>query len=348
MTSPRATDAVDLGRLAEWMDSEGLPSGPLTEVEALAGGTQNILLRFERGGERYVLRRPPVNKRDNSDETMRRESRVLAALAGSDVPHPRLIAACGDVDVLGAAFYLMESIDGVNPTLGLPPSYLADAAWRRRLGLAMAEGAAAVGAIDHVGAGLGDLGRPEGYLERQVARWQRQLASYTQLDGYAGPDIPGVDQVAAWLDQNRPASWRPGLIHGDYHLANVLVALDRPGLAAIVDWELTTIGDPLIDLGWLLATWVDDDGVTAGAAPVTPWEGFPSAAELVTRYAERSDRDLSAIGWYEVLACYKLGIILEGTHARAAAGLAPTGIGDRLHATTLGLFARARARIATA
>jgi aminoglycoside phosphotransferase (APT) family kinase protein len=348
MTSPRATDAVDLGRLAEWMDSEGLPSGPLTEVEALAGGTQNILLRFERGGERYVLRRPPVNKRDNSDETMRRESRVLAALAGSDVPHPRLIAACGDVDVLGAAFYLMESIDGVNPTLGLPPSYLADAAWRRRLGLAMAEGAAAVGAIDHVGAGLGDLGRPEGYLERQVARWQRQLASYTQLDGYAGPDIPGVDQVAAWLDQNRPASWRPGLIHGDYHLANVLVALDRPGLAAIVDWELTTIGDPLIDLGWLLATWVDDDGVTAGAAPVTPWEGFPSAAELVTRYAERSDRDLSAIGWYEVLACYKLGIILEGTHARAAVGLAPTGIGDRLHATTLGLFARARARIATA
>jgi len=348
MTAAGIEATVDLDRLAEWMDGVDLPSGPLTGVERLAGGTQNILLRFERGGERYVLRRPPLNKRDNSDETMRREARVLAALAGSDVPHPRLIAACGDVDVLGAAFYLMEPIEGVNPTLGLPPAYRDDATWRRQLGLSMADGAAAVGAVDHVAVGLADLGRPDGYLERQVARWQRQLASYAELDGYAGPDIPGVDQVGVWLDENRPTSWRPGLIHGDYHLANVLVALDRPGLAAIVDWELTTIGDPLLDLGWLLATWVDDDGVTAGAAPVSPWDGFPSAAELVARYAERSDRDLSAIGWYEVLACYKLGIILEGTHARAAAGLAPKEIGDRLHATTLGLFARARARVARA
>jgi len=342
------TVPVDLDRLVVWMDDEGLPPGPIEEVEALAGGTQNILLRFERGGERYVLRRPPLNKRDNSDETMRREARVLAALAGSAVPHPRLIAACGEVDVLGAAFYLMEPIDGANPTVGLPPAYLDDADWRRQLGLAMADGAAAVGAVDHVAAGLGDLGRPEGYLERQVARWQRQLASYSDLAGYAGPDIPGVDEVGTWLDENRPTAWRPGLIHGDYHLANVLAALDRPGLAAIVDWELTTIGDPLIDLGWLLATWPDGDGGSTGAAPVKPWDGFPSATELVARYAERSDRDLSAIGWYEVLACYKLGIILEGTHARAAAGLAPKQIGDRLHATTLGLFARARARIAAA
>jgi aminoglycoside phosphotransferase (APT) family kinase protein len=340
------TPGVDLDRLAEWMDGQGLLPGRITDVEALPGGTQNILLRFERGGERYVLRRPPINKRDNSDETMRRESRVLAALAESDVPHPRLIAACGDVEVLGAAFYLMEPVDGANPSVGLPRAYRDDATWRHRLGLAMADGAAAVGAVDHVAAGLGDLGRPDGYLERQVARWQRQLASYTQLDGYAGPEIPGVERVGAWLDENRPVSWRPGLIHGDYHLANVLVALDRPGLAAIVDWELTTIGDPLIDLGWLLATWVDDDGTTAGAAPITQWDGFPSAAELVNRYGERSDRDLSAIGWYEVLACYKLGIILEGTYARAAAGLAPKEIGDRLHATTLGLFARAHARIA--
>jgi aminoglycoside phosphotransferase (APT) family kinase protein len=341
-------DGVDLDVLAAWMDDQGLSRGPLTDVELLAGGTQNILMRFTRGRERYVLRRPPVHKRDNSDETMRREARVLAALAGSPVPHPRLIAACGDVDVLGAAFYLMEPVDGVNPTTGLPAAYRDDAQWRRQLGLAMADGAAAVGAVDHVAAGLDGLGRPEGYLERQVARWQRQLASYSALDGYEGPDIPGVEQVGQWLDDNRPTAWRPGLIHGDYHLANVLASLDRPGLAAIVDWELTTIGDPLLDLGWLLATWPDDDGVTVGAAPVTPWDGFPPPADLVRRYAEQSDRDLSAVGWYEVLACYKLGIILEGTHARACAGLAPTATGDRLHATTLGLFARARARIAAA
>ncbi len=119
--------------------------------------------------------------------------------------------------------------------------------------------------------------------------------------------------MADWLDANRPATFRPGLIHGDYHLANVMCAYDRPALAAIIDWELTTIGDPLIDLGWLLATWPDPSDSAAGAVtPVQPWQGFPDRAELIERYAERSDRDLSSVDWYEVLACYKLGIILEG------------------------------------
>lgn len=338
-------DGVDLERLSGWMDDAGLPGGSIEHPELLAGGTQNILVKFTRGGVEYVLRRPPVNKRDNSDETMRREARVLAALAASDVPHPRLMAACGDTEVLGAAFYLMEPIDGVNPTVGLPAAYLEDASWRWLLGLAMADGAAAVGAVDHLAVGLEDLGRAEGYLERQVPRWQRQLESYSQLPGYPGPEIPGVERVGAWLDANRPTDWRPGLIHGDYHLANVLAARDRPMLAAIVDWELTTIGDPLLDLGWLLATWPDPDGDT-GVTPVEPWDGFPIRADLIARYGERSDRDLSAVDWYEVLACYKLGIILEGTHARALSGLAPTEIGDRLHASTLGLFARAARVIA--
>jgi aminoglycoside phosphotransferase (APT) family kinase protein len=339
---------VDLERLGAWMDDQGLPPGPITNVEALGGGTQNILLRFTRGGETYVLRHPPPHKRKNSDETMRREARVLAALAGSDVPHPALIAACGDVDVLGSAFYLMEPIDGANPSVRLPQGYLDDVSWRRDLGLAMADGAASVGAVDHVAVGLEDLGRAEGYLDRQVARWQAQLDSYAEIAEYPGPDIPGVDEVGAWLDANRPPSWRPGLIHGDYHLANVLCRHDRPALAAIVDWELTTIGDPLLDLGWLLATWPADDDTGLSTSSVQPWDGFPAPADLVARYAERSDRDLSAVAWYEVLACYKLGIILEGTHARAFAGLAPEATGDQLHASTLGLFRRAHARIATA
>ena len=340
------TDPVDLARLGAWMDDEGLPGGPITEVELLGGGTQNILLRFTRGGETYVLRHPPPHKRRNSDETMRREARVLAALAGTDVPHPRLIAACGDESVLGSAFYLMGPVDGANPTVGLPQGYLDAAAWRHELGLAMADGAASVGAVDHDAVGLSDLGRAEGYLERQVARWRAQLDSYAELPGYPGPDIPGVDDVGAWLDANRPTSWRPGLIHGDYHLANVLCSPHRPGLAAIVDWELTTIGDPLLDLGWLLATWPDGEGATT--TNVEPWDGFPTADELVRRYGERSDRDLSAVAWYEVLACYKLGLILEGTHARAFAGLAPVETGDALHASTLGLFRRALARIGRA
>ncbi|HET6793433.1 MAG TPA: phosphotransferase family protein, partial [Acidimicrobiales bacterium] len=336
--SDRWSRGVDLEALSGWMDDQGLPAGALEDVERLGGGTQNVLLRFRRGGEVYVFRGPPPHKRGNSDETMRREARVLAALRGTDVPHPELIAACPDEAVIGAAFYLMTPIDGVNPTVGLPDPYVADRGWRWQLGLAMADGAASVGAVDHVAAGLSDLGRAEGYLERQVARWRAQLDSYSSLPGYPGPDIPHVEEVGEWLDANRPPAYAPGLIHGDYHLANVLVATDRPGLAAIVDWELTTIGDPLLDLGWLLATWPDPDEPMAGSVGVQPWDGFPAAEDLVDRYSERTTRDLGAVHWYEVLACYKLGLILEGTHARAFAGQAPKEIGDRLHASTVGLF----------
>jgi aminoglycoside phosphotransferase (APT) family kinase protein len=342
-------EGVDLTKLADWMDGQGLPAGPIESPALLGGGTQNILLRFQRGGVDYVLRRPPLHKRGNSDETMRREARVLAALKGSDVPHPALLAACPDEDVLGAAFYLMEPIEGANPTVALPQGYVDDASWRWQLGLSMADGAASVGAVDHEAVGLSDLGKADGYLERQVGRWRSQLDSYSELDGYPGPEIPGVDRVGEWLDANRPANWKPGLIHGDYHLANVLVSKDKPErLAAIVDWELTTIGDPLLDLGWLLATWPEPGGPAPGAVGVRPWDGFPTAADLVARYTERTERDLSALAWYEVLACYKLGIILEGTHARAFAGKAPKVVGDMLHASTLGLFARATARIAGA
>lgn len=347
--SGTAVEGVDFRRLSDWMNDQDIAVGPISDIEVLTGGTQNILIRFRRGGEQYVLRRPPLHKRDNSDETMRREARVLAALATSDVPHPRLIAACADVDVLGAAFYLMESIDGINPTVELPVLLQRDETKRFEFGLAMADGAASIGAVDHVAVGLSDLGRPEGYLDRQVARWRRQLDSYSALDGYAGPEIPNVERVAEWLDANRPGGSLPGLIHGDYHLANVMCAHDRPALAAIIDWELTTIGDPLIDLGWLLATWPDPSDPTTGAVtPVQPWQGFPGRDDLVRRYGERSDRDLSAVVWYEVLACYKLGIILEGTHARASAGLAPRETGDRLHASTLSLFERAVRRIRVA
>lgn len=337
------TDLVDLDRLTEWMDGQGLEKGPLTDVVALTGGTQNILLKFRRGERDFVLRRPPHRPHMNGSETMRREARVLGALAGSDVPHPALISACGEEDVLGAAFYLMEPVDGFNATVGLLPLHAGDAKIRHEMGMAIADGAAALGRVDYVAAGLSGLGKPENYLERQVARWQGQLDSYKEYEGWAGPgDIPGVDRVAKWLGDNCPRDFKPGVIHGDYHLANVMYRRDSGRLAAIVDWELTTIGDPLIDLGWLMATWPGADGErTTGSVGIQPWEGFPTAPELIARYAEGSSRDLSAIGWYAVLACYKLGIILEGTNARAAAGKAPRETGDKLHASTIGLFHRA-------
>lgn len=349
-TAPPISPAlVDLDALARWMDRRGLGTGPIEDVERLGGGTQNVLLRFRRAGRQYVLRRPPEHKRKNSDETMRREARVLAALAGSAVPHPGLIAAEPTTDILGAAFYLMEPIDGFHAPSGLPEPHRSDPALRHRMGLAMVDGIVALGAVDHTAVGLADFGRPENYLARQVERWRSQLTSYAALPGYAGPDIPGVARVADWLDERRPSAFRPGIIHGDYHLGNVLFSRTGPELAAIVDWELTTIGDPLLDLGGLLATWPDGERTPIGGVmAVTPWSGFPGADELVARYRDGSDRDLTAIEWYVVLACFKLGIILEGTHARAAAGQAPRATGDMLHAMTVSLFERALGVIAAA
>ena len=336
-----AIEGVDLAILDAWMDDEGLPRGPITNVTPLAGGTQNILIRFERGGRRFVLRRPPIHKRANSDETMRREARVLGALAGSGVPHPGLIAACGDETLLGAAFYLMEPVEGFNAGQGLPPSHDSPE-WRRRMGLSMVEGIASLAAVDYKTVGLEGFGRPEGYLERQVSRWQHQLDTYSELEGYPGPDIPGVGQVAAWLEAHRPEDSPAGILHGDYHIANVMFRHDAPELAAIVDWELATIGDPLLDLGALIASWPDEKGTSPlGGATGSPLAGLPSIPEVIEHYRTRSHRSLDAIEWYVVLACYRLGIILEGTHARACAGRAPKPIGDLLHATTVALFERA-------
>lgn len=336
------TSLVDLSRLATWMDDQGLGEGGISDVTPLVGGTQNILLRLRRAGRAYVLRRPGRHPRAHSNTTMMREARILRALTGTPVPHPALIAACEDVDVLGAAFYLMEPVDGFNATMGrLPDPHAGDPALRHRMGLAMVDGIVALGAVDIQAANLEDFGKVEHFLERQVRRWYDQLQSYASHAGWPGVDaIPGVDEVADWLSTHRPASFQPGVLHGDFHLGNVLFRHDGPQLAAIVDWELATVGDPLLDLGGLLATWPDENGV--GGVSIQPGDGLPRRGELIAHYARQSPRDLSAIRWYAVLACYKLGIILEGTHARACAGLAPVEIGERLHRSTQRLFSQAR------
>lgn len=362
--SDTGTELVDTAALARWMDAEGLPGDAVTDARALAGGTQNLLMRFSRGGRDYVLRRGPRHLRRASNEVMRREARVLQALAGSDVPHPAYVAGPGEptTGVAGdAVFYLMAPVEGFNPTVGLPDLHAGDATVRHRMGLEVADAVARLGQIDHEAVGLTDFGKPDGFLERQVPRWMAELDGYGDLDGYPGPQIPGLDQVAAWLDDNRPTSWRPGVMHGDYHLSNVMIAPDGPQVAAIVDWEMCTIGDPLLDLGWLLATWpigpgangpagapsgADDSMASVVTGALGNVGGLPTPDELVAHYAERSTRDMSAIAWYTAMACFKLGIVLEGTHARACAGKAPKPTGDMLHAITLGLFARARTVIA--
>ena len=332
---------VDLEVLARWMDGQGLGVGPIEGAHTLPGGTQNVLMGFTRAGRGYVLRRPPLHPTADGNGTMRREMRVLGALAGTDVPHPGLIAGCPDTDVLGSAFYLMEPIDGFNAAAeGLSPLHAGSAEVRHAMGLSLIDGIVALGRVDPFAKGLDDLGRLDGWLERQAPRWRRLLESYREHEGWPGPEsLPGVDRIAAWLEANRPATLTPGIMHGDYHMANVLFRRDGPELAAIVDWELTTLGDPMLDLGMVLAGWPEDGAPTG--LNIQPWDGFPTTDELIAHYAEGSGRDMSVLPWFRVLACYKLGLILEGSHARACAGKASHEVGDRLHASTLSLLERA-------
>ena len=328
--------------VAAWMSEQGLGGGPIQNATEITGGTQNVMLRFTRSGHEYVFRRGPRHLRPVSNRVILRETRVLHALAGTDVPHPRLVAVCEDTSVLGdAVFYLMGPVDGFNAGAGLPPLHAGDAHIRHDMGLSMADAVARLGAVDHVAAGLADFGKPDAFLERQVPRWLSELESYSKFDNYPGPAIGDVGAVATWLCERQPSTFTPGIMHGDYHAANVMFSHTGPDLVAIVDWEMCTIGDPLLDLGWMLATWY-----RPGHEPVLPNElmvagDLASPAELVERYAQNTTRDLSNIDWYAVMACFKLGIILEGSNARAAAGKAPKEIGDVLHTATVRLFERA-------
>jgi aminoglycoside phosphotransferase (APT) family kinase protein len=343
-----ATLGVDIDSLTSWMDRVGLQSGPIIDVEPISGGTQNVLVRFQRGDRQFVLRRGPLHLRPATNEALRREMRLLEALAATKVRHPRLIAPCPDESVLGGAvFYLMEPVEGFNAAEALPRWHAHDRLVRYRMGFAMVEALAALGTVDYMAVGLGDFGHPDGFLDRQVPRWLRELESYAGLDGYPGPNLGGVQQVADWLERNRPRAFTPGIMHGDFHLANVMFSRTTAEVAAVVDWEMGTIGDPLLDLGWMLATWPDAvDRTDIFESEIASVGGLPGSEELVERYAARSGRDVSAVPWYVVLARFKLGILLEGTYARACAGKAPAAVGERLHGLTLRLFDRAQALIA--
>ncbi len=236
----------------------------------------------------------------------------------------------------------MDAVEGCNVGAGLPAAWGDNPAARHRMGLSAVEQLAILASQDHLALGLSDYGKPDGFLERQVARWTKELASYNELEGYEGPEIPGLAEVSSWLTANLPQHGQVGIMHGDFHLANLLFSHDEPELTGIVDWEMSTIGDPLVDLGWLLATWPGEGAISVGPAMAfNHLEGFATPAELIARYSECSGRSVDEIDFYTVLACFKLGIILEGTNARAFAGRADRGVGDLLHAITVALFTKA-------
>jgi aminoglycoside phosphotransferase (APT) family kinase protein len=337
---------LDWPRLSEWLAAQDLPgSGPATSVRKLPGGLQNNVFLIERGAASLVLRRPTRHLRPNSNETMLREARVLGALRGSAVPHPEVYAVCSDETVIGACFYIMEALEGFSPSGELPKEYSDDLAWRRAMGGELVGAAAALGSIVPQKVGLEGFGKPEDWHARQVSRWRSQLEGYRAMPNYDG-SLPFVDEAGRWLSDNLPRDRQIGLIHGDLQFANVMFSRRAPRISGVVDWELATLGDPLLDLGWILASWWEE-GDPEGKRPlVRPWQGFLSRAELVHRYAEISGRDLQAMPWFFALACYKLACLLEGTFARSKAGQVPADIGEQVHAYAVWLLSKAMQIIA--
>jgi aminoglycoside phosphotransferase (APT) family kinase protein len=339
---------IDWPALDAWIADGQVPgAGPVTAARKLKGGVQNNVFLLERGGESLVLRRPAKHLRATSNETMLREARILKALAGSAVPHPTVYAVCEDPTVIGACFYLMSHLEGFAPSGQLPGCYATAARWRRGMGEELVHSAAALAAIDPAAVGLQGLGRPEDWHERQVGRWRSQLDGYRSMPNYDAGGLPHVDEVGRWLADHLPTDRRIGLIHGDLQFANVLFSIHSPRISGVVDWELATLGDPLLDLCWVLGSWWEEGDPDGKRPLVAPWKDFMSRAELAALYGERTGRRLDELPWYFALACYKLACLLEGTYARSRNGQMPAHIGEQIRAYAIWQMRKARQVIAS-
>jgi aminoglycoside phosphotransferase (APT) family kinase protein len=328
-------------QLNAWIAEQDLPgTGPVTAATKLQGGLQNNVFMLKRNGASFVLRRPSKHLRAESNDTMLREARVLKALAGSAVPHPHFYAVCDDPSVIGACFYLMEPLEGFAPRGELPGQYGTNQSWRSAMGEELVNAAAALGAVDYKAVGLEGLGKPDDWHVRQVSRWRSQLDGYRSMPNYDG-SLPHVDAVGRWLTDHVPADKRIGIVHGDLQFPNVMFSTHAPKVSGVVDWELASLVDPLLDLGWILSSWWEE-GDPEGKNPlVKPWDGFVSRATLIRRYGQVSGRNMDSMPWFFTLACYKLACLLEGTYARSKAGQVPADIGASVHGYAVWLMNKA-------
>ncbi|MDX6651062.1 MAG: hypothetical protein QOJ97_3013 [Solirubrobacteraceae bacterium] len=303
--------------LEAYLDGQGLGSGPI-EAQTVGEGHSNVTYAIRRGEEEWILRRPPRPPLPPSAHDVLREARLLSAVEEADVRTPRVLAACDDESVIGAPFYVMEKVEGDVMTMDIPQR-LDDPAQRARIAEELIDALVEIHAVDWQAAGLEGYGKPTGYLERQVRRfsglWEHN----------ATRPVPELDQTTAWLRDNVPVSGPATIVHGDYRLGNTMFAPGTPArLVAIFDWELATIGDPLADLGYLVATYAEpgdaDSTPLFALNAVTTREGFPTRQELIARYEERSGRSMSDVRWYETLALWKSAVFLEGSYKRLLAG----------------------------
>ncbi len=313
----RLEGLIEIEKLQKWMDERDLPGrGEPLEASFISGGASNEIFELKRGEHRLALRRPPRKVPKGRNETMLREYRVLHALRDTDVPHTHAYAVCEDTELLGAAFYIMGFVDGWSPmNMGdtWPAPFDTDFEARKGLAYELVDAIAKLGQVDWRAAGLEGFGKPEGFLERQVDRWMHHLK------GFQFRELPGLDIAAEWLRAHTPTSFRPGIIHGDYQFANVMFERGGPArMAAIVDWEMATVGDPLLDLAWVLMTW-PDPGEDRSQGYVD-YEGMPTRDELMHRYASSSGLPVDEMDYYIVLARFKMACVLEGGYARFVQG----------------------------
>jgi aminoglycoside phosphotransferase (APT) family kinase protein len=308
--------SLDSTALAAWMDAQGLAGqGEPLEARFVSGGSQNEIFEIRRGDLRCALRKPPATAPAPRDEGILREWRIIAALDGTDVPHTPAVAVCADASVLGRPFYLMGFVDGWSAISepGWPEPFDRDVEARKGLAFELVEGVVRLGRVDWQARGLADFGRPAGFHDRQVERWTRFL------DRIKGRDLPGLGEATEWLRRHRPIDFEPGIMHGDYQFANVMYYHGAPArMAAIVDWEMGTVGDPKLDLAWVLQRWPDEPGREPSGSSYFDISGMPGREELLDFYRHRSGRQVDDFDYYLVLARWKLAIVLEQGYQRAA------------------------------
>ena len=301
---------IDEAKVGEWLarNIEGAQA-PFT-YDLIAGGRSNLTFRVtDAQGTRMVLRRPPLGHVLATAHDMAREHRIISAVGRTDVPVPRCLGLCTDEAVNGAPFYVMSWVDGIvldsqERGASLPVNL------RRPASEHLIDVLADLHAADIDAIGLGDLAKREGYVQRQVKRWT------TQWENSKTRELPEVDEVARILAADIPDQQGVSIAHGDYRFGNCLTDVDAGRIAAVLDWELCTLGDPLADLGYIGVYWTDPGSGTGRANDPSGLEGFPTYAELVERYADRTGRDVSRIGYYVAFSSFRLAVISEGVYAR--------------------------------
>ncbi len=312
-------DGIDAAGVTAWFEEHVPAVSPPLRFDLIAGGHSNLTFAVsDDDGHRWVLRRPPLGQVLATAHDMSREHRIISALGPTDVPVPPTVGLCTDDAVNGAPFYVMDFVDG-RVVRGASDAAALTAEQRRRAGESLVDVMAAIHSVDVDAVGLGDLGRKEDYVARQLKRWYSQFqGSDAQVDGGLGLDV--VHQVHDRLAASIPPQQGAAIVHGDYRLDNCMLDADG-SVEAVLDWEICTLGDPLADVGLLWVYWSDPDerAVLPQASP-TALDGFPRKAELIERYAALSDRDLSSLPFYVAFGYWKLTCIIAGVYARYAGG----------------------------